>query len=72
MKLCPSCERSPLAFSMVAMITLVIGFVTWLMLDFSGFDSLSRTLGALVMALAVGSGLLLYVMRCLRRHCQHG
>lgn len=71
MKLCPTCEHSPLAFSMVTMITAVIGFVTWLVLEFSGLDPTSRLIAALMVAVIVGSGLLAYVMRCLRRHCRH-
>lgn len=71
MKLCPQCSHSPLPFVMVFTLSLVISFVTWLMIGLSSIDPLSRYLAAGVVFIAVGTTLLHYVLSCLKRHCRH-
>lgn len=72
MKLCSSCNNSPLPFLMVLMVAGVSAFVTWLTLGLSITESLPRAAGSGMVFLAVGGTMLHYVLACLKRHCPHG
>jgi hypothetical protein len=71
MKLCPKCTASPLPFVMIAVITGVIGFLTWLTLGLSDWGHWARVGTAAAIALAVAATLWHYVISCMRRHCRH-
>ena len=57
---------------MAFFITLIVAFITWLVLGLSQIEALPRLAIAAVIFLAVGGTLLHYILTCLRRHCRHG
>ena len=56
---------------MVAFISAVVTFLTWLMLSLSGLERVSRLLASAAVFVAVGSTLTHYVVGCMKRHCHH-
>lgn len=71
MKLCSSCDNSPLPFLMVLMVASTTAFMTWLIVGLSIPDTLPRATVSGLAFLAVGGTLLHYVLTCLKRHCPH-
>ncbi|EXJ13725.1 hypothetical protein [Imhoffiella purpurea] len=71
LNLCPKCNHSLWPFVVISLITILIGFLTWLMLGLSPLGPLARLGIASAMFLVVGGTLLHYVLSCLRRHCRH-
>lgn len=69
MKLCRDCRRTPWPFIMVAFISTLISFVTWLALGLAQWDAPIRLLGTAGVFAAVGGTLTHYVLSCMRRHC---
>jgi peptidoglycan/LPS O-acetylase OafA/YrhL len=72
MKLCPQCNASALPFVMIALISGVTGFLTWLTLGLSDWGDAPRIAAALAACIAVAVTLWHYVVSCMRRHCRHG
>jgi hypothetical protein len=72
MKLCPECSRSPWPFVMVALISFMAAFLTWLTVSLSGLGTTGRLLASGAVFIAVGSTLVHYVISCIERHCRHG
>jgi hypothetical protein len=56
---------------MVAFISAVVAFLTWLMLSLSGLEGASRLLASAAVLVAIASTLTHYVLRCMKRHCRH-
>jgi hypothetical protein len=54
---------------MVAFISGMIAFVTWLVLGFAQSAPLTQMVGTASVFVAVGSTLVHYVLSCMRRHC---
>lgn len=71
MKLCPECNSGVLPYAMVAVISAVLGFLTWLTLGLSEPSPLVRIGGGVAVFFAVGATLTHYVISCMRRHCRH-
>lgn len=68
MKSCPDYANSVWPFVMVAFITSIVTFVTWLTLSLSDLDLLEQAAMSALVFLAVGSTLLHYVIGCIKRH----
>lgn len=71
MKLCPQCNASLLPFLLIAVITAVVGFLTWLTLGLSDWEAGQRIGATLGAGALVGLALWQYVVSCMRRHCRH-
>ncbi len=54
---------------MVAFISTMIAFVTWLMLGYAQGSPLVQILGTFGVFVAIGATMLHYVLSCMRRHC---
>ncbi|HCS90334.1 MAG: hypothetical protein N838_00275 [Thiohalocapsa sp. PB-PSB1] len=54
---------------MVAFISTMIAFMTWLVLGLAQRDPLIQISGTLAVFVAIGATMLHYVLSCMRRHC---
>jgi hypothetical protein len=72
MKLCPECRSLGWQFVVVLFISIVVAFLTWLMLSLSSREVVVRLVGSGVVFVGVASTLAHYVVSCMKRHCRHG
>lgn len=71
MRFCPKCSNKPWPFAMVALLTSIITFLTWLVLSFNQTPPMPRMIASTAVFVGVGLTLSQYVLTCLRRHCPH-
>jgi hypothetical protein len=71
MNLCRKCGWSLLPFAMVALVSGVSAFLTWLTLTYSQFEETQVVAGSAIVFFAVAATVLHYVQSCMKRHCHH-
>ena len=73
MSLCSECRRTPWPFLFIGFISLMVAFITWMMLDLAQLQAGVRLAVSGLVFLAMAATLSHYVMNCMRRHCRsHG
>jgi len=71
MNFCAKCHFTIWPYLIAVFIAGVTAFLTWVILGYSDFDVIERTLIIVATFLATGVSLSYYMMMCMQRHCHH-